>query len=354
MSLDSFNVTSLKKAFLAVCDLPDNENNLNLIDDSVFHTGGERPWESVLDLIQVYASNLLNSGLPGPLPDRFGRMTRWAVEQAGFVRADRLTEFSRVEFARQAAEHCAMFPLADSSRVDNTAILRAISQGGDSVDPRKTIVRLIDSTEQFCRYLLDRHGGSAESFSKPFVNCVRGLDARSRVDDAAIFRKRIIGELNFLLMGPATSPNFLKDSQIGRARQITNLADTYIGTLAKPDIHVMRFMLVLTGRVLVDRKEKLDQLTNLAGQELTELFVKEPPCEKAGWGLWPVGLSAEERCLRDLNFLAFCNNDAGIVVDRILYMVGAENDSSPIAPLRPSDKRERYEKFLRSLGLIAW
>jgi hypothetical protein len=351
--LNNLSVSNLKKALLAVYDLSDDEKNRKLIDDSVFHTGGERPWESTLDLVQLYASNLLNSGLPGPRSDRFGRMTRWAFEQAGFVRDGKLTEFSRIEFARQAANHASKFPLVDTSRVDYVAILHAISQGKGSTYRRATIVWLIDSIEQFCRYLIDYHGGSAESLSRPFVNSVKGHDARSRSEDAAYFRKQIIKELDFLLMGPAIAPNFLKDSQIGRARSLNNLADLYIGTLAKPDIHVMRFMLAFTGRFYVESPVQLDELSNLGGGALAARFAEKPDTT-TGWEIWPEGVSAEERCLRDLNFLAFANRDAGVVVDRILYIVGAENDSSPIAASTQVNKYVRYEKFLRSLGFITW
>lgn len=354
MSLERFNVKSLTDALLGVCGLPENEAGHALVADTVFYTTGEKPWNSTLDLIQLYASNLLNSQLRGPRADRFGRMTRWAIEQAGFVEAGALTRFSRAEFSRNAAEHARKFPLVDSKRIDYTAILEALGTGELAPDRKKTIVKLVASIEQFCKYLLVHHGGSAESFSAPFEGCVKGVDAVSRSLDAARFRLRLIKELDFLLMGPAIAPNFLKDSQIGRARNIANLSDTYIGTLAKPDIHVMRLMLVITGRLVIRGEtaaQQIGELTSLSNQDLCKIYMSHEP--SSNWATWPSSVEGENRCLHDLNYLAFVNRDPGIVIDRILYTVGAEFDApTPIKQYKPRDKVLRYQMFLSRLNLV--
>ena len=358
MLLNNLSVSNLKKALLAVCDLPDNEKNQKLIDDSVFHIGVERPWESTLDLIALYAANLMNAGGGrGPQRDPLAKMTRCAIEGAGFFDDGRLTgKFDIRRFASVAAGYVDRYPLADRQTVDYASILREMTKPEYGPEIKKKVIfQLTKSIEQFCNYLLAEHAGSAENFSKQFTENVRGDDAKARTLDAARFRAQRGRPLQaFLKMGPAITPNFLKDSQIGRAQSIGNLAEVYLGTLGKPDMHVKAFMLAFTGRIRVDSKAKLNELMSLDDSALTRKFEENTPCAESGWENWPMSSAGEDKCLNDLNFLAFANRDAGIVVDRLLYIAGAKNDSSPIA----SDKHDimgvRYEKFLRSLGLIAW
>jgi hypothetical protein len=141
----------------------------------------------------------------------------------------------------------------------------------------------------------------------------------------------------------------MKDSQIGRARSLDDLGGTYLGTLAKPDMHVMRLMLCITERVTLDSEESLRELCfNKKFKELYSTIVPGP-----NWPTWSASLSPEDRCLNDLNFLAFTNCYPGIFLDRILYMAGSGDSNEPtLVRLREIDQVERYRRFLSGLDLL--
>jgi hypothetical protein len=70
----------------------------------VFETGPEKPYEIAIDLMHLYASNLLNGGSPaGPSASALGKMNEWAFNEARFATGDNLARFDRQEFASCAA-----------------------------------------------------------------------------------------------------------------------------------------------------------------------------------------------------------------------------------------------------------
>jgi hypothetical protein len=340
----------LEKALLDVFSLPHNEINLATISDAVFETDQGKPYESTLDLVQLYAANLRNGGAPaGPNSRSLGIMTRWVFSSAGFTLEDKLVRFDKREFSHLSAEFVRTQPLSKSGGVDNEKILRAIASGLDAQLKNKLLSRIVDSIEKFSIYLIEKHSGSAISFANQFAVNIDAVDAISMCEDASRFRERLFAELKFPLMGPAITSNLLKDSQIGRALAIRNLSRVYLGALAKPDMHVMRFMLAITGRVSIQSEA---DLTNLCHEDnFYQIYNKQPP--DAGWPVWGDDSSGEEKCLRDINYLSFSNDYSSIFLDRILFIAGSGRCDKLIQS-KKINQRSRYHRFLESLELLIY
>jgi hypothetical protein len=341
------NHQHLIQSLLSVFKLPVESKTIKLIEDAVWEDTGSRPYESTLDLLTLYASNLRNGGSPaGPRSDLFGQMTRAVVIRSGFIDDNRLIKFERKAFAKHAADHVKDHPLSHKGGSDNVSILNAIASGQDADFTSKLLYKLVSSIEQFAQYLIDKHDGSALKFSQQFLKTVVGNDPFSKAQSAHSFRSTLFNELNFTLMGPAITSNFMKDSQIGLARSHPDLFDTYLGALAKPDMHVMRMMLVITGRIkLVDA----DALKNLCfEQKFIQLYDQNSPV--GSWPRYPKASYGEEKCLQDMNFLSYTQGFPTVFLDRILYLAGSGN-SFYFENLPKVTQLERYQRFMTSLGL---
>jgi hypothetical protein len=326
------------------------DGSKNLIDDSVFEFGQEKPYESTSDLVHLYASNLRNGGSPaGPTASRLGAMTKHAFNESGFIEENKLTRFNISQFCSHAADFVKTQPLSNTGGHQNETILRAIAAGENAAIHRRLLFNLVKSIEQFSLYLIDKHGGSARSFSDQFMTKIEGNDPKSKSFKTYEFRHQLLKELKFPLMGPAITSNFLKDSQIGRARNIANLAEIHLGGLAKPDMHVMRIMLVVTGRVSVEDEEGLSRLCH------EDNFVKIYKTSTPGndWPIWPSGLSGEDKCLNDLNYLSFCNDYPALFLDRVFFIAGSGRSQTLEPNGRPKQLR-RYRTFLRGMNLLRY
>lgn len=348
MNPAKINKLRLERAFVEAFESLGSKLSASSISDMVFETGPERPFESAIDLMQLYASNLRNGGSPaGPNSSAVGRMTKWALSEARFIADDNLVRFDRQEFASFAARFVKNAPLSKSGGTENEMILTRIAAGEERGLDRKLLFRLVNSIEGFADLLIRRYGGSAIKFSEQFLLPVRGADPVSKTLDIASFRSKLLAEFDLPLMGPAITSNLLKDSQVGRARELENISEIYVGALAKPDMHVMRLMLVITARVTLKRHEDLRKLC--FEDSAIKLYNQNPP--DAYWPVWGPEVSGEERCLRDLNFMAFSNGYSALFADRILFMAGSGR-SGQIAPSLKGGQLDRYRRFLHSLELL--
>ena len=341
-----------QEALLRIFGLPINDETSGIFDASIWEQPFSRPYQSVIDLLGLYASNLRNGGSPaGPRSAELGQMTQWVLQQSKFIRDDRLIEFDKKIFASLAAQYVKNHPLSKQGGAGNVNILQAIAHGEESSIQNKLLTKLVDSIDQFAKHLLEHYEGSASKFAEPFARKIQGLTPEEKCDDVALFRSRFLHELNFVLMGPAIASNFMKDSQIGRATQLDHLVDTYLGSLAKPDMHVFRMMLCITGRVRISDEDALKQLC--FEQDFLKIYGQLEP--QPGWPHWANVKGNEEICLRDLNFLAYTHDFPPIVLDRVLYMAGSGNSgvlNQHKDPHHKPTQLDRYRLFLHSIGCI--
>lgn len=349
LEVSVFKKSMLEKAFLDAFSLHCSPDSVEKIADAVFETGLERPYACALDLIGLYAANLRNGGSPaGPNSTSLGEMTKWSIEKAGFISDGRLIRFNRKEFASLAAMFVEAHPLSKSGGEHNTLILKKIANGDEAGLQRKLLYRIILSIEAFSTFFIKNYQGSASIFSSQFLLPIGDFDAHTKVLEVSRFRSRLLRELKFPLTGPAISANFLKDSQVGLAKTQKNLEEIYLGTLAKPDMHVMRLMLAITGRVSVDSEAALKKLCFEA--EFLRLYKQLQP--SPSWPKWPEKLCSEDRCMHDLNYMAFSHDYSSLFADRILFVTGSGR-SGLITDPSEGGQISRYRKFIASLGLLA-
>lgn len=342
---------------------PRVEDNINedLIHGAIFANNGTAPYENILDFFQLYSSNLLNSGLPGPNATRFGMMTRHAIDANNqlFLVNENLVNFNLSYFCQASRVYANQNPLVDNGNNQNYLMMLdhwsnmnhdQIIQDFNNPPYNNTVLkRLLESINQMAWVIIDQYQGSASIFSQGFADQVQGEEMEAKLTNANIFYQHRYLELNDVgLLGPATLANFFKDLNIGRIfnQNWLNFNDSFASYAVKPDIHVMRLMLVITGRITIDSYQELLDLARENIIQLNQLYAILQPNDDY---LTPNDdLAPSEICINDVRRWALVINRMPVEIDRILYMVGS---GRPPNINLINEKNFRYHIFLNSLGL---
>lgn len=281
------------------------------------------PHSSTLDLLYVYAANLRNAGGPGVNLHRFGAMVVGAL--AGLVADNRISPVHLPELAQRCLawlDSPEGRPLVRGNDERYRKQLDALTHGDHPVVPFQ---RHLQSVVGFIDLLNQAYGGSASIYHDSFSN----HDSRLEPGRAVIAR---LNELKHLSgIGVATGLNFIKDSQIPRfanSRLEEMLAEP-LGWFVKPDMHVLRAMLFISGRfgqtglpphqlAHLKPEEAKVHYANLASthewfkMEVRPLDGDRPRGER---GLW--------RCVADVHAWAACEGAVPLEIDRLLFLIGS-------------------------------
>lgn len=320
--------------------------NEQTLDQWIFSGYGDvapEPHESTRDLFHVYAMNLLNSGLRGPQMHPFGNMIAEAIQNR-LLLGNIVQRFEVADLAEACAqvlrnEDIALRRAGNDNYLDTLDELR---RGSAPPYTSPVILRLLDSIVQFSKLLIEHYGGRADLYHQSLrelnINCGADLyeSVRAKLEEIA----------HLPLVGPATGPNFLKDSQI---RSLHGKADVWrdfgiIPYCVKPDMHVSRMMLWLT-RPAVRREISLQTLTTLVPLEVFRLYRNYQTGDPTRYPPFPRTEEAEWRCIWDIWLWAEAEEQPPVRFDRLLFLIGSgwyvEGQRMKQSQL------ERYEAVLR-------
>jgi len=277
--------------------------------------GGDapRPYENITSLIYVYAANLLNSGRRGPNKRAFARLASSVIAKY-YLREGALSAIEIDDFARKFL-----------IEIDETNI--QLTEKGNqkylndlcniNENKKSTIRLLLLSLISFCNFLRDSYRSSAINYHKSFLN-----QEETSFDQVSAKLQEIVG---IKLIGVAVGMNFMKDSQMPAVAdgslEIANSG--LIRYLVKPDMHVMRFMLYLTGRY----KSSVNELCHLTPDRFTAAYADSKPS-----GIYQARVANQEPsdlpkgevlCINDIYTIAEVESIPPIYIDRILYLIGS-------------------------------
>lgn len=321
-------IDALRKAALVVVtsDPRFRSHTYSDLERYVLSTGyadAPRPHANTRDLLYVYAANLRNAGGPGVNMHRFADMVAGAL---GELIANNSVSPLHLP---QLADRCLVWLDSDAGRPlvkgnDRRYRQRLRELAGGST-PEVPFQRHLASVIGFIDLLNGVYGGRADRYHDSFSGDV----ARSEPGRAVVAR---LNELSYLSgIGVATGLNFIKDSQMSRFAR-SHLADMLsepLGWFVKPDMHVLRAMLFITGRFGRTglRRDELAHLkpetakvhyANLGSThewfnaEVRTLHAARPPGEA---GLW--------KCVADVHAWAASEKVAPIEIDRLIFLIGS-------------------------------
>jgi len=316
------------------------------LDETILSTG--YPWalnssHDTSHLIAVFAGNLRNGGGPGPTLEAFSKAI--AAGSSKFFSDGKLTEHLNIaSLARVCAEFLEdseSLPLAKNGTVDYLAQLKAIANS-ESISKRAILPQLLNSVVDFSKILVERFDGSAVGFHSSFNQPHKSSDTC----DFVVHQYRLISDIPRI--GVPLAMNFFKDSQVPSLRNKTlkEISNYRIGWFVKPDIHVLRFMLMASGRASSANITYSD-LVHMPENDLKRFYRTTKP--KAQWANTdyqyhsnqPRNESAQWLCIEDVHNLARKLGVAPLEIDRIFFMVGSGRFSSK-KMVKPS-QLERYQ-----------
>jgi hypothetical protein len=293
------------------------------LENYVLATGYDdapRPHISTSDLIYVYAANLRNSGGAGVNLLRQGDMFRGALQ--GSV-VDNQVKPPQPEVLAQL---CLDYLRESGIRLtkDDAMYRRQLQATAEGQQPTTPLSQHLYSVHDFACLLARRYRGCAEDYAASFEIPVTAGYRRTLL-------KRLRELYRFNGIGIATGLNFLKDSQVPRFAG-SSLADVRhhpVASIIKPDRHVMRLMLLLTGRLartgiapdaLWNMKET-DALEHYQHCEPTAVWCAQDLCGYAAD--LPKPRSGVWKAIADVHALADAEEVAPLEIDRLLYLIGS-------------------------------
>lgn len=318
----------------------------------VMSTGysGLSPHSNTVHLLQVYAGNLMNSGRRGPKPDVIVNLIGGAIQP--YVVNDKLTSFSVndlavkcFEYARDSNLQFVQNPERNATCLEQLQSI-ATTVGVPPELRKSTLAMVLDSVTEFGKLLTTRYRGEASGFHEGF---------RSIVEDRTpnLYPKQRLEEISQLpLVGVAVGLNFLKDTQaasfaptdVNQARQaFTDIRSHHAGWLVKPDMHVLRLMLWISGRAN-DASVDAGKLVHL--KDGAKHYARHTPFWTAAPAYrlsenQPTLIHGEWNCIEDLHYLAFQNQVAPLGLDRLLYLIGSGKYWQPLSGWA-ADQANRY------------
>ena len=336
----------MKEACLSIlrCHEPDAiDQDLDNYVLCTGYLGAKKPHTDELDLIYVYAASLRNAGGPGPGFRPFARMIRAGIQSL----RDECLSFDLKNLAGSCRRYLELPNSLPLTQKDAAKYLRRLQrlENGDNEGPPQ-LPLLLNSVVEFANFLKKDYDFSAENYHQSFNEAYEGTPP------ASFIVEKFNEIADFPYIGPAVGLNFFKDSQVpafrGQGQGLAAVRKNRIGWYVKPDMHVLRFMLKLTGR----QPPKLtdDELTTLAADKVVRLYVKQQPqayfpdqytlenCRgnRQERGYW--------RCIEDVHKFACQSKVAPLEIDRILYMAGSGKFPGF------DDQHNRYERVFAAIN----
>lgn len=317
----------------------------------VLSTGydGKQPHADTLDLIYVYAANLLNTGGNGVNMDRFGEMVAAAL--ATCITNNRIASVDTANLVqlclawRAGPQGRSLLTRGDDQKYINQ--MRKLAEYGELTKP---LQRHLASVAGFIDLLCWKYGGRADAYHASFSNEASLLHPASAVLDRLNELRHLHG------IGVATGLNFIKDSQVPRfaAGSLSDMKREPLGWFVKPDKHVMRMMLFITGRIgrvdgepndlhgLKDNAAKHFYAAHPADPHffsypVRALYAHHPADER---GLW--------QCVFDIHAWAQAEGVVPLEIDRLLYLIGSGRYSDGKIS---TTQKERYRRLIDALSL---
>lgn len=281
------------------------------LDNWIMDTGYPKapsPHSETADLLHVYAASLTNAGGAKPRFDAFGSMISQAMglytSNGSIVEVPSLTEL-----ARECERHLGRYPLGGNFAADVSALAR----GGVG---RPLMTGLLTSVIAFSAWLQKEHAGSASVLHAALTTPV---DPRRTGHGLAVLRELV----GLPWMGVAVAANFLKDSQVpglkDRGLSPRQAASVLAGWFVKPDLHVVRLMGYITGR--------LPQPGGGPSRfKLGEALKRYDPAPHPNFsGLYADlvrGDGRDVRVIADVHEWAVAVSTSALEIDRILFLIG--------------------------------
>ena len=275
------------------------------LDRWVMETGypaAEKPHERTADLFYVYAASLVNTSGRKPSINEFGALVRAAV--GDYIRGNAVvSEFTSQDLARSCLPHLAELSLGTNYDED----IRELARGNGA---RRVLSGLMRSVAVFGAYLRQQHGGKASQLHAAWT-----APAPDNRREAVFDVLRQLDKLPWV--GIATAANFVKDSQIPGCRDQydpRSVAQLLAGWFAKPDVHIIRLLVYLTG---LCSRDELPDLEPHEGLGRFKSMVKDRGITR------PSGYHAPELLvLAQAHAWAQAANTSPLEIDRVLYLIG--------------------------------
>jgi len=314
---------------------------------------GLQPHQNTVHLLQVYGGNLMNSGARGPSTDVIVNLIGGGVAQ--YVNDDVLQEFTVNQLAAGCSDYAEQNGLQFVGSPDrNTVYMDELAQlgraNGMPADLQKRILpKILSSVTGFGCLLRTEYGGMATLFHEGFTQQVQADQYQNQYPQVRLHEIR-----PYPLVGVATGMNFLKDTQApafaeenaeGAQQAFQEIAGVNAGWLVKPDMHVLRLMLWITGRATQEGVTP-QQLVHLAPATVSQIYAGQRPIwnpnqqyvlrhgqPRADHGLWD--------CIEDMYFIASHWGVAPLGIDRLLYLIGSGRYGNH------DDQAQRYATITR-------
>lgn len=200
------------------------------------------PHHNTRDLLHVYLANLLNAGGRGADMHCFAAMVCGALDQQ--ITDNHVARAHLPDLAGQCLSHLEASGTQLLRRGDDTRYRIQLRELVEGLEPARPLQRHLASAVGFIDLLCDAYDGRADVYHASFSS------AEARLEPGVTIVRRL-NELRHLPgIGIATGLNFIKDSQVSRlaSARLPDLAEEPILWAVKPDMHVLRLMLLTSGR----------------------------------------------------------------------------------------------------------
>lgn len=326
------------------------------------YDGITAPHQSTIDLIDLFARNLRNSGANGMEANSFGGLIR--ISLSDFISNNKLESIPLSQVVGsfcQAARENNLVTDHDAKQLDsyyswiddsNTRL----PKWWNNLQGKPRIIRDLESTFLFCEFLIRHFEGCAENYTDKIAT---SFGSGSRVEPL----KYAINDLIQIPgIGIALASNFLKDSQVSLLKDIERNAwkDHYAAFFVKPDKHVLRLMHLITRRSRFQDLE--DLLKTKDGQLAKKYFLETNIQTDSEWPTISVGdyffsgiqNRGSWKCILDVLFWSDCAGVSPLEIDRLLFFCGSARFGSKDVPAgydRRKNRGVRYEILKKHLGL---
>lgn len=350
-----YHIDFLRRAALEIVTSdPDFANHTQHdLDQYVLATGSNHapaPHAETRDLLYVYSANLLNAGGLGVNMHCFASMVCGVlapqIEDNQIARVNSLPDLAAQCLAHLEDTGAHLLAVGDDTlyRLQLSALANGLQQ-----PPYSPLQRHLASVVGFIDLLHDKdYEGRADVYHSSFKT------DEARRNPGLTIVQHLEEILPLKGIGIATGLNFIKDSQSSgfAGASLQDLAQEPIAWAVKPDMHVLRLMLLVSGRFeqagltfgeLVHRKQNLvaREYRDLApGADLFANPVLPPNRPPAERGLWT--------CVGDAQTWAAAHGAPPLEVDRLLYLIGSGSYIDG-KELSPRSQQQRYMIFAQAL-----
>jgi hypothetical protein len=308
------------------------------------YEGAQEAHQSTRQLIYAYAASLRNGNGLGPAFAPFAQMVVTAIDP--FIVNNALARApSLVELARACRAYL-LLPVNSgvlvSEKVNYREDLRRLENGEGVGRKNAKIEQCLRSVVGFTEFLYRNYGGSAPEYHERFAEHYDGERPNRFIVDCFIELGRLPQ------VGVAIGMNFFKDTQSNayRGSSLQDLRTSHAGWFVKPDMHVLRLMLHVSGRS--SRLSDRATVNNMADGKAAKLYFELNPLEagveytldssaadRADRGKW--------RCIEDVHRLAIAEQVPPLAIDRLLYMIGSGRF---LHPAKKISNEHHYRRFM--------